>query len=142
MSLNSFIILIIISIFSFVACCQVKNVAILCCFRLFTTKTQTRIQMIKILNKFKLTVVHFACPNPMQICAYTWIYCWTKQTVENQDWATGPPGLRASGPPGHRGPWAAGRWAFGPPGRCAAGRWAFGPPGHWAVAGRGPRACF
>ena len=36
-------------------------------------------------------------------------------------------GYRASGPPGHRGPWAAGRWAFGSPGR-------------WAVAGRGPRA--
>ena len=69
--------------------------------------------------KLLLTVVHFARPNPMQICAYTWIYRWTKQTVENQDWATGPPG--------RRGPWAAGRWAFGPPGR-------------WAVAGRGPRA--
>ena len=36
-----------------------------------------------------------------------------KKTVENQDWATGPRG--------RRGPWAAGRWA---------------------VAGRGPRACF
>ena len=42
-----------------------------------------------------------------------------KKTVENQDWATGP---RV-----RRGPWAAGRWAFGPPGR-------------WAVAGHGPRA--
>ena len=31
------------------------------------------------------------------------------------------------GPPDRRGPWAAGRWAFGPPGR-------------WAMAGRGPRA--
>ena len=95
--------------------------------------------MIKILNEFKLTVVHFARPNPMQICADTWIYRWTKVTVENQDWATGPPGLRASGPPGRRaagpsravgrrplvlrpagplgpgGPWAAGRWAAGLP---------------------------
>ena len=88
--------------------------------------------MIKILNEFKLTVVHFARPNPMQICAYTWIYRWTKQTVENQDWTTGPPGLRASGPPGRRA--VAGR------GPRAAGRWAFGPPGRWAVAGRGPRA--
>jgi len=43
-----------------------------------------------------------------------------KKTVENQDWATGPPVLRAAGP------------------SRAAGRWAFGPPGHWAVAGRGP----
>jgi len=57
-----------------------------------------------------------------------------KKTVENQDWATGPPGRRASGPLGRRGPWAAGRWAFGPLGR-------------WTIAGRGqraagPRACF
>ena len=34
---------------------------------------------------------------------------------------------RAAGPLGRRGPWAAGRWAFG-------------PPGHRAVAGRGLRA--
>ena len=47
------------------------------------------------------------------------------KAVENEEWATGPPSLRAAGPPGRRGPWAAGRWAFGPPGR-------------WAVAGRGP----
>ena len=52
-----------------------------------------------------------------------------KKTVENQDWATGPLGLRAAGPSravgrgpmglraagplGRRGPWAAGRWAAG-----------------------------
>ena len=50
-----------------------------------------------------------------------------KKTVENQDWATGPPGLQ-----GHRGPRAAGR---GPPGRG-------GPRAadRRAVAGRGPRA--
>ena len=86
--------------------------------------------MIKILNEFKLTVVHFLRPNPMQICAYTWIYRWTKQTVENQDWATGPPGYRASGPPGHR--------AVGPS-RAVAGRGprAAGPSGRRA-AGRGP----
>ena len=51
------------------------------------------------------------------------------KTVENEEWATGPPNLRAAGPPGRRGPWAAGRWAFGPPGRggpWAAGRWAAG----------------
>ena len=56
--------------------------------------------IIKMVNEFKLTVVHFARPNPMQICACPWIYRWTKKTVENQDWATGPPG--------RRGPWAAG----------------------------------
>ena len=52
-----------------------------------------------------------------------------KKTVENQDWATGPPDHRAAGPPGcgavaGRGPRAAGRLAFGPPGRC--GPWAAG----------------
>ena len=64
--------------------------------------------IIKMVNEFKLTVVHFARPNPMQICACAWIYRWTKKTVENQDWATGLPGLRASGPRGRRGPCAAG----------------------------------
>ena len=42
-----------------------------------------------------------------------------KNTVENQDWATGPPDRGA-----------------------VAGRWAFGPPGCRAVTDRGPRACF
>ena len=51
-----------------------------------------------------------------------------RKTVENQDWATGPPGR---GLPGRRaaGPWAAGGWAFGllgRPGPWAAGRWAVG----------------
>ena len=50
-----------------------------------------------------------------------------KKTVENQDWATGPLGLRAAGPSR-----AVGR---GPMGLRAAG-----PLGRWAVAGRGPRA--
>ena len=45
--------------------------------------------MIKMVNEFKLTVVHFARPNPIQICACAWIYRWTKKTVENQDWAAG-----------------------------------------------------
>ena len=64
-------------------------------------KGSKRIEMIiKMVNEFKLTVVHFARPNPMQICACAWIYRWTKKTVENQDWAAGPPG--------RRGPWAAG----------------------------------
>ena len=95
-------------------------------------QTETRIQMIKMVNEFKLTVVHFARPNPMQICACAWIYRWTKKLWKirtGQDWATGPPGLRAAGPSraegrgplglqaagplGRRGPWAAGRWAAG-----------------------------
>ena len=55
--------------------------------------------------------------------------------MENQDWATRPPGRRAvadRGPPGCRGPWAVGRgpWAVG------RGPWAVGR-GPWAV-GRGP----
>ena len=42
-------------------------------------KGSKRIEMIiKMVNEFKLTVVHFARPNPMQICAYAWIYRWTK----------------------------------------------------------------
>ena len=57
-------------------------------------QTETRIQMIKMVNEFNLTVVHFARPKPMQICACAWIYRWTKKTVEIR---TGPPGLRAAG---------------------------------------------
>ena len=30
--------------------------------------------IIKMVDKFKLTVVHFARPNPMQILASVWIY--------------------------------------------------------------------
>ena len=48
-------------------------------------------------NEFKLTVVHFARHNPMQICAKK---LWKIRT--------GPPGFRAAG---RHGPWAAGRWA-------------------------------
>ena len=38
-----------------------------------------------------------------------------KKTVENQNWASGPPGRRAAGPLVLRGAgqWAAGRWAVG-----------------------------
>ena len=55
--------------------------------------------IIKIVNEFKLTVAHFARPNPMQICACAWISLWTKNC--------GKPGV------GHRasGPWAVGRQA-------------------------------
>ena len=69
-------------------------------------QTETRIQMIKMVNKFKLTVVHFARPNPMQICGCAWIYRWTKKLWKIR---TGPPG---------RGP-----WAFRPVTGC-------GPLGH------------
>ena len=88
--------------------------------------------IIKMVNEFKLTIVHFARPNPMQICACAWIYRWTKKLWKirtGQDWATGPPGLRvagpsravgrgplslrAAGPLGRRGPWAAGRLSAG-----------------------------
>ena len=61
--------------------------------------------IIKMVNEFKLTVVHFARPNPMQICTCAWIYRWTKRLWKNQDWATGPLG--------RRGPWSAARWAAG-----------------------------
>ena len=72
-------------------------------------------------NEFKLTVVHFARPNPRHICACAWIYCWIKKLWKIR---TGQPGLlaarlpgrRAAGPPGRgplgrRGLWAVGRWA-------------------------------
>ena len=64
-------------------------------------KESKRIEMtVKMVNEFKLTVVHFAGPNPIQICACAWIYGGTKKTVQNQDWATGPPRRRAPGPLG------------------------------------------
>ena len=102
-------------------------------------QTETRIQMIKMVNEFKLTVVHFARPNPMQICACAWIYRWTEKPWKMR---RGLPGLRTAGPPGRRavagrrGPWAAGPWAFGPPGRRAAGPLGRGGPwaaGRWAA---------
>ena len=74
-------------------------------------QTETRIQMIKMVQEFKLTVVHFACPNPMQICACAWIYSWTKKLWKIR-----------TGPLGHRR--ALGLWAPGP--SQAVGRWAMG----------------
>ena len=80
-------------------------------------KESKRIEMIiKKVNEFKLTVVHFARPNPTQICAYAWIYRWTKEL-----WKIRTPGLQAagqpdrwvSGPRGRRGSWAAGRGPLG-----------------------------
>ena len=79
-------------------------------------KGSKRIEMIiKMVNEFKLTVVHFARSNPMQICACAWIYRWTK--------ICGKSGL------GHRASWPLGSRAAGSSGRGV-------------VAGRGPRACF
>ena len=73
--------------------------------------------IIKMVNEFKLTVVHFARPNPMQICGCAWIYPWTKKLWKIR-----------TGPRGRRGPWAAGHWAFGPSGRWAAGLLLAKPP--------------
>ena len=81
-------------------------------------KGSKRIEMIiKKVNEFKLTVVHFARPNLMQICACAWIYRWTKKL-----WKIRTPGLQAAGQPG--------RWASGP--RDRRGSWAAGrgPLGH------------
>ena len=64
--------------------------------------------IIKMVNEFKLTVVHFARPNPMQICACAWIYRWTKRLWKIR---TGPPGRCAAGP---RADGPSGRWAAGP----------------------------
>ena len=58
-------------------------------------KGSKRIEMIiKMVNKFKLTVVHFARPNPMG-----------RRARPLSLWVAGPS-------------LAAGRWAFGPQGRC------------------------
>ena len=66
-------------------------------------------------NEFKLTVVHFARPNPMPICACAWILRLDKKTVENQDWAAGSSRAECRRTvPGH-GPRTAGRRAAGPP---------------------------
>ena len=83
--------------------------------------------MIKMVNEFKLTVVHFARPNPMQICACAWIYRWTKKLWKirtGQDWAAGPPGRRAVAGRGSRAAGPSGRRTAGP--SRAAGRWAAG----------------
>ena len=76
------------------------------------------------INKFKLTVVHVAHPNPMATrCRSVHVHGVTagQKTVENRGWAAGPSGRRAvaergpraAGPLGRGGPWAAGRWAVG-----------------------------
>ena len=44
-----------------------------------------------------------------------------KKTVENQDWATGPPGLQIAGPPGRGAVAGSEPRAAGPSGRRAAG---------------------
>ena len=99
--------------------------------------------MIKILNKFKLTVVHFACPNPDgDLCIHVDLLL-DKTNCGKSGLgyrASGPPGLRAAGPSravgrrplglqaagplGRGGPWAAGPLGRGGP--WAAGRWAAG----------------
>ena len=52
--------------------------------------------------------------------------------MENEEWATGPPGRRAVAGRGPRAAGPSGRRAAGP-----SGRWAAGP---WRAVGRGPRA--
>ena len=68
--------------------------------------------IIKMVTKFKLTVVNFARPNRMQICPCAWIYRWTKKLCKIRTGLLGrwPPGLRAAGlsrAVSRRGPWAA-----------------------------------
>ena len=74
--------------------------------------------IIKMVNEFKLTVVHFARPNPMQTCACAWIYRWTKNCGKSGHRASRPPGSPTAGPRDRgavagRGLRAAGRWATG-----------------------------
>ena len=72
--------------------------------------------IIKMATEFKLTAVHFARPNRMQICACAWIYSWTKQLWK---FRTGPPGRRAVA--GRRTVPDRGPLIAGPSGRHAAG---------------------
>ena len=54
-------------------------------------------------TEFKVTVINFARPNQMQICACAWIYRWAKKLWKIR---TGPPGrwaVEGRGPLG-RGP--------------------------------------
>ena len=78
--------------------------------------------IIKMVNEFKLTVVHFARPNPMQICGCAWIYRWAKRLWKIR---TGPPGLRAVVGRGPRYAGPSGRRAAGP--SRAVGPWGRGP---------------
>ena len=91
----------------------------------------------EMVNEFKLTVVHLP-KRDVDLCMRVDLLL-DKKGVENQDWATGPPGrmpLRAAGPSGCQaagpsqvvglGPWAATRWAAGlllakPPGIVCCG---------------------
>ena len=54
-------------------------------------KRSKRIEMIiKMVNEFKLTVVHFFTPKPdANLCMHVNLLL-DKKTVENQDWATRP----------------------------------------------------
>ena len=58
-------------------------------------QTETRIQMIKMVNEFKLIVVHFARPNLMQICDVRGFTAGQKKLWKIR---TGLPGCRAAGP--------------------------------------------
>ena len=64
-------------------------------------QAETKIQMIKMVNEFKLTVVHFARPNPMQICACAWIYRWTKKNCGKSGLGRRAAGLLLAKPDEH-----------------------------------------
>ena len=81
-------------------------------------QTETRIQMIKMVNEFKLCT-----PKPdADLCMRVDLPL-DRKTMENEEWATGPPGLRTAGPPGRRAVAGRGPRAAGPSGRRAAGPW-------------------
>ena len=125
MSLNSFIILIIISIFSFVACCQVKNVAILCCFRLFTTTNTNKDSNDLNTKQIQTHRRPFCMPKPdADLCIHVDLL------LDKTNCGKSGLGYRASGPPGRRAIAGRGPQAAGPSGRRAAG--------PWRAVGRGP----
>ena len=83
--------------------------------------------IIKMVNEFKLIVFHLRAQTR---CKSEHTRGFTARQVARQQNCVG---FRATGPPGRRGPWAAGR---GPLGLRAAGPLGRGEP--WAVASRGP----
>ena len=59
--------------------------------------------IIKMVKEFKLTVVHSAHPNLMQLYAGTWGFTAGPKTVEHQDWAMGLRAIAGPGVLGRRG---------------------------------------
>ena len=101
-----------------------KNVIILCCFRLFTTTNRNKDS--KNCKRIQTHRRPFCTPKPDADPCMRVNLPLDRKTVENEDRATGPPG-----PPGRRAVAGRGPLAAGPSGRRAAGP--LGRGGPWAA---------